>query len=309
MTILWERTTPVGLLLSLSFLSACGGPTNFYAPLLRIDPGLHLAPGGPRSVMQPDLHTTYFFFHGASGTAITHTVLPPGSRQRQTVLFLEADHKQQLIETSKWDKLLEGPFGTVYALRNCFYTYAAVDHLSSVAVAARPSGGGEKPAIVPVPAGALPPLTSLSLVRIFRVAAGYRLIAANYESDGRLGSIDISGARDGSWYSPPDGGDFLYVGPPDSRLERYGIPPRIDVEQYLHLHRLQLPSVALPEETTVLNQHFGFNKVIRQDTLQHGAIASSIFLQPSITEEERQLGPACDQRLRQQQATKTRTVE
>jgi hypothetical protein len=59
----------------------------------------------------------------------------------------------------------------------------------------------------------------------------------------------------------------------------------------------------------VMNQHYGHNKLIRQDDLKDGAIISSRFLQPSVTDEENVLDSLCESRFQQQQTLGLPTVE
>ena len=93
-------------------------------------------------------------------------------------------------------------------------------------------------------------------------------------------------------------------------LARYGIPAQIDVQKYLVSRRMPLPAVALDQEKSVMNEFYGFGKLIRQDELKDGAIVAFRWLRPSVTEEEKEtLNPLCDARFRQQQALGLPTVE
>jgi hypothetical protein len=128
--------------------------------------------------------------------------------------------------------------------------------------------------------------------------------------------LHIDGAKDGDWLHPSfvpattDG--FVQRIPKDrgsAALQKYGIPDHIDVQKYLLSHRLPLPAVSLPQELTVLNEHYGYNKLVRQDQLHDGVVISSRFFQPSITDEENFLDSRCEERFRQQQAAGIPTVE
>jgi hypothetical protein len=59
----------------------------------------------------------------------------------------------------------------------------------------------------------------------------------------------------------------------------------------------------------VLNQHYGHNKLIRQDELTGGSMIRSRFLEPSVTEEENVLNPLCDSRFKQQHTLGLPTVQ
>jgi hypothetical protein len=113
--------------------------------------------------------------------------------------------------------------------------------------------------------------------------------------------LHIDGAKDGDWLNSslvPAAGDSFIRRLPDDRssetLKKYGIPARIDVAGYLRSNGIPLEKVSVAEEIVVLNQHYGYNKLIRQDELTGGSMIRSRFLEPSVTEEENILNPLCD---------------
>ena len=141
-------------------------------------------------------------------------------------------------------------------------------------------------------------------------------MAGNYEPNGDLGSLHIDGAKDGNWVHSnfvPAAKDGFDVRIPKDRdlaaLVRYGIPAHIDVQGYLRSRHFPLPTASLPQEKTVLNQHYGYNNLIRQDELNDGTVISSRLLQPLNTDEESVLNPQCDARFHQQQTLGLPTVE
>jgi hypothetical protein len=128
-----------------------------------------------------------------------------------------------------------------------------------------------------------------------------------------MGSLQISGAKSGDRDPSFRGGIFVFPGstgkPQHVALaKRYGMPARIDVQDYLDSHRLVLPVVDLPQEMEVVDLHYGYDKFIRQDMLDHGIVSASRFLQPSVTSEEKILGPLCESRFHQQTAAGISTV-
>jgi hypothetical protein len=212
---------------------------------------------------------------------------------------------------------MRGRFGTVYADKTCFFNRPTESGWSNVTVHSWFDAPiVEVPSELRRPPEKLPPLTSLSLVRIYRAAPEYLVVAANYEPNGELGTVHIGGVKDGNWVQidfnplakiglnqrPGKGWDLEALG-------RYGIPPHIDVEGYLRSRHIPLPTVSLPQEMTVLNLHYGYNRLIRQDDLKDGTVISSRFLQPSDTDEENALNPQCESQFRQQQRLGLPTVE
>jgi hypothetical protein len=211
----------------------------------------------------------------------------------------------------KDDELLTGPFGTVYVKKTCFFNRPVASNYNSVTVmlgSNQDGAGREIPIQLSQVRERVPPLTSLSLVRVFQNGADYVVVSANYESSGELGSLDL-GETKGGQVIPGTASTSFRIDSKNPLLESYGIPLRVSVQDYLRGHRLVLPRVALRQELAVVNLHFGFDKLIRQDRLRDGAVVSSQYLRPSVTEEEQNLDSECDSRFRQQQSMSLPTVE
>ena len=277
---------------------------------LRLNP-LHPLEGEPPS------GSFYVFDHLATLTSVHHFQKEPGAESAVRLLYLETDANQVLDRTVKTVEILRGRFGAVYAEKDCFYTRPVENTYSFVSVQAY-----FKHPIIEVPTellhapDPLPPLTSLSLIRVFRTFPEYLVIAANYEPNGELGSLHIDGAKDGDWVSgsfvPAAAEAFVRRLPNDHSSEtarKYGIPEHIDIDAYRRSRRIPLGEVRIPEEVVVLNQHYGYNKLIRQDELRGGTMVRTRFLEPSVTEEETVLNPLCEARFKQQQALQLPTVQ
>jgi hypothetical protein len=304
---------------------AAPAATSRYFRELKIDSGLHLILTGGINLpnfQEPNVGSYYAPFHGAWTTSVDHFERKAGAVARERSLYLETGQDQVLDRTVKTDEILRGPFGTVDAVKECFYTRPIENGFGSVSVE---FNGNDKehelPSVVPSPAEGLPPLTSLSLVRIFRTSLEYVIVSANYERDGSLGSLNFGSAKDGRPGGTGQSGTAIYRTPDpqvneivrkglDPELTKYGIPAHIDVQRYLLSRQMPLPAVALDQEKNVMNEFYGFGKFIRQDELKDGAIVASRWLQPSVTEEEKEtLNPLCDARFRQQQRIGLPTVE
>jgi hypothetical protein len=301
--------------LLLIFISCQSNSLNFTK--LEIGPDLHLVPSG-RIAAEPRIGCYYFFFYTATGlTIVDHFQKKPGVDTRERLLYLETDHNQVLDRTVKSDEILKGRFGTVYAEKTCFYSRPIASGYSSVSVKSNLNQlDHEVPSELARPPDNLPLVTSVSLVKIFRTDPEYLVVSANYEPNGELGSLHIDGAKGGDWvhsnFVPAAQNGFVQRIPKDrgsDALKTYGIPAHIDVQESRGSRLVSLPQVALPEEITVMNQHYGYNKLIRQDVLKDGAIISSRFLKPSVTQEEEVLDPRCESRFHQQQTMGLPTVE
>jgi hypothetical protein len=320
----WARRFGVAALVSgLLLVSTSCEPPPYCFKSLKIDSRLHLILEGDISLpgsQEPDAGSYYLPFGGAWGTSVEHFEKKPGAVVRERQLYLETDQNQVLARTVKEDEILRGPFGSVNATKECFYTRPIQNGGGSVSLEFNGNDlAHELPSEVSTPTEGLPALTSLSLVRIFRTSPEYVIVSANYERDGSLGSLDFGTAKDGN---PVDGGGTSVYRTGDPQVDesqreelgpvltKYGIPTHIDVQKYLRSRRMPLPAVALAQERNVMNEFYGFGKFIRQDELKDGAIVASRWLQPSVTAEERErLNSLCEARFRQQQAMGIPTVQ
>ena len=292
-------------------------PLSEYCAELKIAPDFRVAPSHSLSG-EPTTGSFYVFDHLGTGlTTIDHFQKEPGAESPVRRLYLETDTNQVLDRTVKTFQILKGPFGAVYAEKSCFYTRPIESTYSFVSVYSY-----FKHPIVEVPPElsrgpeSLPPLTSLSLIRVFRAPPEYLVVVANYEPNGEVGSLHIDGAKDGDWlhssFVPASGISFVHRMPNDhssDALRKYGIPERIDVEVFLRSHQIPLATISLPEEVVVLNLHYGYNAVIQQNELVDGATVRVRFLQPSVTEEETVLNPHCESHFNQQRTRGLPTVQ
>ena len=227
-----------------------------------------------------------------------------GNAQAHQLLFLETRIDGKLDRTVKSDLLLVGDFGTVYAQKTCFYNRPFQSNYSSVRTGFSSDGYSshfEEPAELAGAPKLLPPLTSASLVRIIRNEADYALVSADYESTGEPRGLQVASVSEGK-ISPGTHQLSYRLDSKDPRLDKYGMPFHLDINGYLSSHRLQLPSVTGPEESTWLIQFYDFGKLIQQRQLRAGVPISSRWLQPSTTKEEQIIGPECDSRFHQQRS-------
>jgi hypothetical protein len=305
--------------------ASCQSSGPYYFRELKIDSGMHLSlTDGVNlpSFQEPKVGSYYAPFYGAFVTSVDHREKKPGAVARERSLYLETGKDQVLDRTVKTDEILKGPYGTVDLQRECFYTRPIQNGSGSVSVEfGYNNPDPELPSEVPSVWEGLPPLTSLSMVRIFRTSPGYVIVSANYERDGSLGSVNFGTSQNGNpTRTGPFGTSMYRTGDPKvdaiqavelgPSLATYGIPTHIDVQKYLLLRKMPLPAVAFVQEENVMHEIYGFGKLIRQDQLKEGSIVASRWLQPSVTKEEKEtLNTLCDARFLQQQAIGLRTVE
>jgi hypothetical protein len=251
--------------------------------------------------------------HTATGlTSVNHFDAKLGKGERERLLYLESGPNRILDRTVKTEELLKGAFGTLYSTKTCFYESPLTRGYSSVSVGAGYNDiATEIPIELPKDPETLPPLTSISVVRIFRDLPEYIVVVANYEVDGKMGGLQVSGAKGGNGDPLFHGGSYVVpypTGEPSRLIKKYGLPDLVDIQEYLRSSRLLLPPVAFQQEITIVDLHYGYDKLIRQDLLKDGVLTSSRFLQPSVTPEENILDPLCETRFRQQRTAGIRTV-
>ena len=146
------------------------------------------------------------------------------------------------------------------------------------------------------------------MVRFFRADPQLLFGSGNYEANGTIGSIHHGKIMNGELQP---GSSTIFPRAPDFNAiqKTSGLPPRVEIEDYLRLKRMPLPNMSNSQGPTIVILVYGFGKLIRQDSLEDGAITSSRYLRPVATEEESILGPECDAHLRQQQSTGRPTVQ
>jgi hypothetical protein len=299
------RSAKTALLITvLIVLSACKsrGPTNYYVSGIQVSRDGQLSPVGTRSLFETRSGPNYFFFHAAELTSIQHMERGPGESEPHRLLYLETTRDGRLDRTVKSDVLLMGDFGTIYADKTCFYNRPVQSSYNSVKVTFFSKGYTEaydKPTVLPHAPEVVPPLSSVSLVRVIRNESDYTLVSADYEASGELRAFHVVRANGGDIYPATDESSYP-LNSKDPRLEKYGIPSILKIDSDLTLHRLRLPSVHESEVSTWLIQFHGFGKLIHQLQLREGLPFSSRWLQPSVTKEEHTIGPECDSRFRQQ---------
>jgi hypothetical protein len=297
---------------ALALSCAACGPSNYFVKNLKIDAAQHLIPVGAKSLDHPNDGSYYMFFHTATQlTTVNHLAWQTRRDDVRQLLYLETNQNKLLDRTVKADEILTGPFGAVIAEKTCFYNRAVETSPPSIKVLIQsdnPDIGREIPDEVPEAPKDPSSLTSIAVVRFFNADPEVIFAAGNYEASGVLGSIHQGRGRKGDLQG---GSSITFPLAPDFRelQEQYGLSPRIDVNSYLQSKRIPLAKTAFTEERSIAILVYGFGKFIRQDSLVNGSVVSSRYLRPVVTEEERILGPECDQRLRQQQAAGGPTVQ
>jgi hypothetical protein len=272
---------------------SAGAPAKYYVRELKIDAGQHLIPVGPKSLNAPAADSYYVFFHTGTelSTIVIHFAKQTGSAEVRDLLYLEAV-RDRLDRTVKTDQIVTGPFGAVVAEKTCFYNRPVEYSPCSMNVliqSAHPEIGREIPDAIPEVPKNVPPLTSISIVRF--IASGPQLIfgSGNYGVNGAIGNMQSGKVVNGDLQSGssiifPLATDF------DKIRQTSGLPPRVEVENYLRSKRMPLLNMSNPQGRTIVILVYGFGKLMRQDSLEDGDVTSSRYMRPVVTQEEGILG-------------------
>jgi len=278
---------------------------------MKIDSGQHLIPVGPKSLTHPDADSYYMFFHTATKlTIVDHLATQQRNTDVRRLLYLE-EAQDRLERTVKSDEIATGSFGAVIVEKTCFYNRFIENYPSSIKVliqSLHPEIGREIPdAVLETPKN-VPPLTSISIVRFFRADPQLIFGSANYEADGKIGSLHSGKIVNGDLQ--PGSSIMSSLAPNFNDVQRdFGLPSQVDVGSYLRLSRMPLPAASNPQERSIVILVYGFGKLIRQDSLEDGVVSSSRYVRPVVTAEEQTLGQECDDHLREQQSMGRSTVK
>jgi hypothetical protein len=289
----------------------CEPRTNFYVRELKIDSEKRLIPVGPKSLDHPDSNSYYMFFYTATQlTTVDHLATQTLNHNVHRLLYLEAD-RGRLLRTVKKDEIETGQFGAVTTERMCFYRPPDQHYRSSVKVlieSVQPEIGREIPTPTLAPAPDVPQLTSFAVVRFHRADSSLVIGSGNYEANGSIGSIQTGTVVRGE-LQPYSSIDLPLSQGFDDLRKTSGLPYRVGLSDYLRSRRIPLPLIPDAEERSLVILVYGFGEFLRVDSLQNGAIISSRYLKPIVTEEERVLNPECDDGFRRQRTLGEPTVQ
>jgi hypothetical protein len=247
-------------------------------------------PGSPTS--------DYYFRFQLSGGRYTVDHFAPGGKVRYNAFWVNAD--DTISDKTKYQVLLSGPFGTVYAESDYFYdsyykgqptTFSSVPYFNDVR---------SEPFQL---ASALPAtenlrLNAISVIRIFHAPPEFLIVSANYSPDGRLESLHVNGAKHGDWVHSNEVRSLypdldvatLSADWPGTR-ERFGIPAAFPVQEYQRSPANIFHPVKLNDALDVVNFHYERNRWVRQDSFLPDGTRQTRFLTYLKTHEDEILEP------------------
>jgi hypothetical protein len=236
------------------------------------------------------------FRHSDGRYSVDH--FATGQKIRYDFFFVNADNS--LITRTKYQVLLSGSFGTVYAQTTYFYAAAYAGQGTEFFTAPYSNDVGHEPfqLINALPSSEKLTLSAISVIRIFRAAPDFLIVSANYAPDGHLESFHLNGSEKGNWVHSnvvhslyPELEVATMIGDGPKTRERFGIPVAFPLQQYLHEKSHPFKAVIFKSVMDTVNLHYDRNHYVRQDTfLPNGAIQTR-YLTYRLTSEDKLLAP------------------
>lgn len=220
---------------------------------------------------------------------IDELVLPIGSEHQFRYNAFHVDDADRLITRSKYQELLSGEFGVVYAETTYHYadSYKNDDWATSFTTELYTPGIPHEPFQI---VDAFPPastlkLSAISLVRVFKNGAEFVVVSANYAHDGHFESISVSGSKNGTWlgnrFSIP-GIEGIGHGQTTSSgfktRETFGLPRTFPVASYLAHPTQVFDAAILSSALDVVNLHYDMNQWVKQDFYDQQAVRTRFLM-------------------------------
>lgn len=219
-----------------------------------------------------------------------------GGKVRYNAFFVGAD--DVIYTKTKYQILLSGPFGTVYAESTYFYPPFYKDQPTQFFSVLYMNGLGCEPfqLISALPASKTLRLSAISVIRIFPEPPGFLVVSANYAPDGHLESLHVNGSKHGDWVHSneihglyPDLDVATMIGDRPKTRGRFGIPAVFPVRSYRHHQSDVFQQIDLKSALDVVNFHYERNLWVRQDFFLPEGPARTRYLTYVNTSEDRAL--------------------
>jgi hypothetical protein len=233
-------------------------------------------------------------------------VLPVGSQQQFRYTSFHVDSTNRLITRSKYQELLTGPFGTVFAKTTYHYAddYKADNWATSFTTALYVADVPHEPSeTIAAPSVTGMEISAVSVVRIFHNGPDFVVVSANYAHDGHFESISVDGSKNGEWvgdrFTIP-GIDGIRNGTSISSgfktRTAFGLPKVFPVADYITHPAPVCGSAILTSSLDVVNLHYNRNRWVKQDSYGGGSMQTR-FLEFRFTPEDKALETIDRQRL------------
>ncbi len=193
----------------------------------------------------------------------------------------------QLQESEKYQELVKGSFGTVYAHTEAFYRQdATAGDIDFEVLHDTGETEHEPPMIVrDTPSNVPHKLDAISLIRVFCSAEKYIVVIGNYTPDGKLVSFvkpSYVNIRDSSSGTADLASDY----------NLYGFPTQISVVKYMKKPYPLWKVIPLSNTLNIINFHYDRNKWVRQDNFVSTSEPKTRILTYVTTAQDTMLAPA-----------------
>jgi hypothetical protein len=219
---------------------------------------------------------------------------PYPHRVRYNAFAVSAENR--LGSRTKYQELLHGLFGTVYAQTQFLYgSTSGYRGIKFYAYLYANEAEHEPPQIIAELPGTHLELSAITLVRVFRSPPEYIVLIAQYAPDGYLEFLSVDGAKDGNWVHRSelqslDESLGLGTGDQTKNRIRFGFPERFPVADYLKKAQPVWKVAAVPSTLDVVNLHYERNRWVRQDSFSRRG-KETRFLTYAVTPQDLMLEP------------------
>lgn len=278
---------------SISCQIACAKKMVNYGTM-EIDPNTLKVRLGDELPFSGSQRSDYYFRFQLPNGRYTVDHFAPGGKVRYDAFFVLADNS--ISTRSKYQILLSGPYGTVYAESTYFYDPSYHKQPTTFESALYFNNLNSEPSqlVSALPAAENLRLSAISVIRVFQAPPEFLVISADYAPDGHLGRVHVNGSKHGDWVHSNEIRD-LYpgldvatgIGDWPKTRERFGIPKSFPVKEYQHKPSDVLSRVELKSALDVVNFHYDRNLWVQQDSSLPDGTNHTRFLTYVATREDR----------------------
>ena len=248
--------------------------------------------------LYPPREDYYTYFRGATGLGIYHY---DGTRNLAYPVrynAFDAEHDTRLLNREKLQRVVERSLWyrvcTNEILLPRFFGRSQEGEPARCHAVCQQCGARAGASHRPSAAGAAR-LSAISLVRVLRTHPEYGVVTAVYDRHGDLQRAGFFGSKGGDSFQQPDmeiarEHDELSTKQPAAE-ERYGIPHRFPIADYLKLHQLVWKDTGKPNPSNIINLHYDYNRWVRQDMFDASGKRTTRYLTYVLTPEDKTLEP------------------
>jgi hypothetical protein len=278
----------VGMLLTVGYFTRdvwrMPSPRAFHFQTINIDTQTMTAElSGPFPGWSPPQAQYYTTFRSQVDLGIDHYDGTKNMPYKVRYNAFSADFEKHLRGRSKLQELLSGPYGTVYAETKYVYGKTKGSFFEVMLYANKAEH--EPAQIVDELPKPTPPLSAISLVRIFRAHPEYAVVTAVYDPQGKQQRASIFLSKGGDWFQDTDPLRQETL----AAIKNHGLPKRFPIPEYLKRQELEWQNVGKANPENVINFHYDYNRWVRQDAYDAAGKRTTRYLTYVVTPEDKML--------------------